>query len=827
MSDSHRRHPPENVYPLDAWRLVERRFDQRRLAAGESLFATANGYLGMRGTCDEGQPVALSGTYVNGFHETWPIVYGEEAYGFAKLGQTIVDVPDAKVIRLYVDDEPFYLPTATLERFERVLDMQSGTLDRELVWAHSSGQRVSIRSRRLVSLEHRHLAAIAYDVTLLTSDAPVVIVSEIADSGRTTRPNGDPRTRQFGCEVLEPHASRGAERRLVMGCSTRSSGMTLSCAVDHEVQTECAYATEARADGLAGRVAFSIDGQVGARIRVIKYITYHSSRRPQVEELCQRAERLLDRAVERGLPELLASQRRFLDDFWHRSDVEVRGNPEWQQTIRFNLFQMCQATARAEGVGVPAKGLTGPGYEGHYFWDTEIYLLPFLIYTKPRIAQNLLRQRHGYLNEARERAREVNQRGALFPWRTINGNEASAYYAAGTAQYHINADIAYALRKYVDATGDERFLAEVGAEILVETARLWVDLGFFGRHDGRFRINGVTGPDEYNTVVNNNLYTNLMARENLWFAVDTIRALRAADPQRFALLVRDTGLGLDELDEWKRAADRMFLPYDERDGVHLQDDSFKDKQDWDFANTPPDKYPLLLHHHPLVIYRHRVVKQADVVLAMFLLGHEFSIDQKRRNFVYYDRLTTRDSSLSCSIESIVAAEVGEADKAFSYSIEAGLMDLADVAGNVQDGCHIASMGGFWMTLIYGFAGMRDFGGRVTFAPKVPERLGGLRFRLRICGGRLEVDLTPTTATYLLKGDGPLPIAHEGEVIELQPDVPVKRDVKRPAYPVAVAGGSATGGRDATGGDATSGDATGGDAAGEARREVSPAGRADS
>ncbi|MDE2905709.1 MAG: glycoside hydrolase family 65 protein, partial [Acidobacteriota bacterium] len=640
MGDLHRRHPPQDIYPREPWRLVETHFDERYLAAAESLFATANGYLGMRGTCDEGQPVVHNGTYVNGFHETWPIVYGEEAYGFAKLGQTIVDVPDAKIIRLYVDDEPFFLPTATLDRYERALDMRAGTLDRNLVWAHSSGQRVAIRSRRLVSLEHRHLAAISYEVTLLAYDAPVVIVSEISTEARTTGDNGDPRIKQFGCEVIEPQVSRAADRRIVLGYRTRSGGMTLSCAVDHELRTDCDYTTDVRSDGPDGRIDFSLDGKVGARIRLVKYITYHSSRRPQAHELCERADRLLNRVVRRGFSDLIDSQRQFLTDFWHRSDVVVKGQPEWQQTIRFNLFHICQATARAEGVGVPAKGLTGPGYEGHYFWDTEIYLLPFLVYTTPRIAQNLLRLRHRHLDDARRRAGELNQRGALFPWRTIDGNEASAYYAAGTAQYHINADIVYALRKYVDVTGDREFLKEVGAEILVETARLWVDLGFFGRHDGKFRINGVTGPDEYNTVVNNNLYTNLMARENLWYAVETIRALAESDPQRFGSLVRDTGLRQEEIDDWRQAADRMYLPYDERDGVHLQDDSFKDKQDWDFASTPAEKYPLLLHYHPLVIYRYRVVKQADVVLAMFLLGHEFSHDQKRRNFVYYDRLTT-------------------------------------------------------------------------------------------------------------------------------------------------------------------------------------------
>ena len=789
MDDRYHAHLPRDIYPTDEWRLVETRFDPRRVRASESLFTTANGYLGMRGTCDEGRPVEHHGTYVNGFHETWPIVYGEEAYGFAKLGQTIVDVPDAKIIRLYVDDEPFFLPTATLDRYERVLDMRAGTLDRTLVWAHSSGQRVSIRSRRLVSLEHRHLAAISYEVTLLAHDAPVVIVSEIAASGRSTDANGDPRTRQFGCEALEPRTSRSADRRIVIGYATRSSGMTLSCAVDHELRTACDYTTEVRTDGPDGRIDFSVDGKVGARIHLVKYVTYHSSRHPQADELCERAERLLNRAARRGFAALLDSQRQFLTDFWHRSDVVVKGQPAWQQTIRFNLFHICQATARAEGVGVPAKGLTGPGYEGHYFWDTEIYLLPFLVYTTPRIAQNLLRLRHAHLDEARRRAREMNQRGALFPWRTIDGNEASAYYAAGTAQYHINADIAYALRKYVDVTGDTRFLAEIGAEILVETARLWVDLGFFGRHDGRFRINGVTGPDEYNTVVNNNLYTNLMARENLWYAAETIQEMRAHDAPRFELLVRATGLDPREMDEWRRAADHMYLPFDERDRVHLQDDSFKDKEDWDFEHTPPDRYPLLLHYHPLVIYRHRVVKQADVVLAMFLLGREFSIGQKRRNFVYYDALTTRDSSLSCSIESIVAAEVGEADKAFAYSLDAGFMDLADVAGNVQDGCHIASMGGFWMTLIYGFAGMRDDGGRITFSPQVPPRFESLRFPLQIRGARLEVELTPASATYLLRGDEPIAIGHRDETIELRPDVPVTRPAAGARAPAGAEEGS--------------------------------------
>ncbi|MDB4285415.1 glycoside hydrolase family 65 protein, partial [bacterium] len=429
--------------------------------------------------------------------------------------------------------------------------------------------------------------------------------------------------------------------------------------------------------------------------------------------------------------------------------------------------------------GVPAKGLTGQAYEGHYFWDSEIYVMPFLVYTAPRLARNMLKYRYSILDKARERAREVNQKGALFPWRTINGEEASAYYAAGTAQYHINADIIYALKKYVDVTGDEEFLFQYGAEMLVETARLWEDLGFYLDGNGnRFHIHGVTGPDEYNTVVNNNTFTNLMARENLWYAVETVEKLKKADPDRFSALVHDTKLKEGEVAAWKKAADSMYVPFDEDKGIHPQDDDFLNKEIWDFAGTPIEKYPLLLHYHPLVIYRYQVVKQADVAMAMFLLGHEFTEEQKKRNFNYYDPLTTGDSSLSACIESILAWELGYEEKAISYFRYALLMDLADVGGNVKDGVHIASMGGTWIAVVYGIAGLRDWNGRISFHPKLPEKTCLLNFRLTIRGRLLEVDMKREGVTYtLIEGEG-LNFEHCGEEITLSPGSPVRRDLAR-------------------------------------------------
>ena len=569
---------------------------------------------------------------------------------------------DSKIIKLFVDDEPFWLPNAHLLNYDRRLNMKSGTLDREILWETPSGKQVSITSRRLVSFVNRRVAAISYRVTILNAQAFVVISSETTTNDRSTRGNeDDPRlARAFSGRVLHQRASYSKDRRIVLCHATEKSRFTLTCATDHALESSCPYSYKVAHTGDFGQVAFTIEARPGCSIQLTKYMVYHASQTASSEELCGRAEWTMDRVVSQGFQKLLASQEHYMDDFWRRSDVRIkdiredvtkRSTIEIQQAIRFNLFHILQASARAEDTGVAAKGLTGQAYEGHYFWDTEIYLLPFLTYTSPRIARNLLAFRYKMLPQARARAKELGHRGAMFPWRTISGDEASAYYAAGTAQYHINADIMYALRKYVQATGDELFLREYGAEMLVETARLWVDLGFYSEAKrGKFCINGVTGPDEYNAVVNNNAYTNLMARENLRYATQVVEFLRETEPDAYNALVQKTALAPSEVRAWTRAAENMYVPYDEKLEIIPQDDSFLDREPWDFRNTPRDRYPLLLFYHPLNIYRKRVIKQADVVLAMFLLGDAFSPEMKKRNFDFYDPLTTGDLSLSSCVE---------------------------------------------------------------------------------------------------------------------------------------------------------------------------------
>jgi alpha,alpha-trehalose phosphorylase len=763
--------PPEHLYPPDEWRIVEARWTPQFADRAETVFAIANGYLGIRGMVEDGRPTYSPGTFIAGFHETWPIVHAEEAYGLAQVGQTVVNVPDATVMELFVDDEPLFFGTSRLRDYSRVLDMRDGVLTRRLTWSTPSGKHVAVRSSRLVSFEERHLVAMSLEVTVDRA-APVVISSRVVNRGRVkpeqplrrehpVDPRIDPRVDDH---VLEDRVAEDLGTRILLGYRTSHSGMTLGMGVEHVLDVSAPHETVTHVAPDVSRFVVTVDARPGETIRLVKYASYHTSRSVPPESLCERAVRTLDRGVRTGMDGLVAGQRENLGRFWDRADVTVDAHFEAvrvQQAVRWNIFQLAQASWRAEGSGIPAKGLTGAAYGGHYFWDTETYVLPFLAHTWPRIARNLLRFRHSMLPKARERAAELGHRGATFPWRTINGEEASAYYQAGTAQFHLNADIAYSIRRYVDARGDRGFLVEVGAEILVETARLWEDLGFYG-DDGCFHIHGVTGPDEYTTVVNDNAFTNLMARLNLNYAAAALRRMRDEEPAAYEALAFDLRLDPSELDAWDRAGSAMYIPYDDALGITPQDDTFLRREKWDLQHTPPENFPLLLHYHPLVIYRHQVLKQADVVMAMFLVGNEFSVEQKRANFAYYDPLTTGDSSLSASIQSIVAAEIGDMKAASRYFDFALLMDLADVAGNASDGVHVASSAGAWMALVFGFGGVRDYDGKLTFEPRLPNRWRSLNFSLRFHDRQLRVSLTAEREVYLVDEGEPLEVTIRGK-----------------------------------------------------------------
>lgn len=804
-----------STFPVDPWRLVESRYNEDNLGAAETYFATGNGYLGMRANPEEGRRAYQHGTFINGFHETWPIRHAEDAFGFAETGQTIVNVPDAKVIKVYVDDEPLLVSMADLEEYERFIDFREGVLRRSLIWRTPSGKRVKISSSRMVSFTDRHLALMSLEIEMLEGDAPVVVSSQLINrqdgrddyhtasdgsmgsSGIDTEhvPDFDPRKAgAFEGRVLMPKMDWHSNSRMILGYRCTNSGMTLAVAADHSIETDNEYSELNSTEPDMGKKVYRIDAKEGSRIRISKAVAYHTSRGIPVRELADRCRRTLDRIREEGHEVFFTRQREWLADFWRSSDVEIDGDEAVQQATRWCIYQLAQCAARADGQGIAAKGVTGDGYEGHYFWDTDIYVVPFLIHTNPKLARNALRFRYQLLPSAIKRARTLTQRGALYPWRTISGEEASAYYAAGTAQYHIDADIAFAFAKYMDITGDKEFIYRDGADVLVETARLWADLGFWriSGTEETFHIHGVTGPDEYTAVVNNNLFTNVMARYNLRRASELLREMKESDPGNYARILRDRELSEDEIREWEACANAMYIPFDENFGIHPQDEHFLERELWDVANTPPSKRPLLLHYHPLVIYRFQVLKQADIVLALFLQGDQFSPEEKRKDFEYYDPITTGDSTLSAVVQSIVAAEVGYQDLAMTYFLSGLYVDLADLHKNASDGVHIASAGGVWNALVYGFAGMRDHDGVITFDPRLPEEWDGLKFPITLQGSRIRVNLTRSLIEFELEEGEPRSVTVRGNTVHVEGRVGVPLEGHGPRRSLAASATSVVG-----------------------------------
>jgi alpha,alpha-trehalose phosphorylase len=751
------------AFAIEPWAVRETELDLQVLAQTESIFALANGHIGLRANLDEGEPFGLPGTYLNSLYELRPLPYAEAGYGYPESGQTIVNVTNGKIIRLLVDDEPFDVRYGKLLSHERELDLRAGVLRRSAEWRSPADAKVRVRSTRLVSFVQRSAAAILYEVEPIDAPLRVVVQSELVANEAGGPEQADPRAAAALEAPLQSEDFFYNETRVVLTHSTRRSKLLMAAGMEHVVEGPEGTETAAECGPDVGRVTVATALEPGQCVRVVKFLAYGWSSQRSLPAVRDQVVAALTQARHTGWQGLVDGQRAYLDEFWASADVELEGDAELQQAVRFALFHTLQAGARAEQRAIAAKGLTGPGYDGHTFWDTERFVLPVLTYAVPAAAADALRWRHSILDLARERASQLGLAGAAFPWRTIRGHECSAYWPAGTAAFHVNADIADAVTRYQAATEDEEFEREIGLELLVETARLWRSLG---HHDasGRFRIDGVTGPDEYSAIADNNVYTNLLAQRNLRAAADVVA--------RHPSLAAELGADLEEAASWRDAADQMVVPYDEALQVHPQSENFTSHQVWDFDETEPEQYPLLLHFPYFDLYRKQVVKQADLVLALHWRGDAFTDEEKARDFEYYEALTVRDSSLSASTQAVVAAEVGHLELAYDYFGEAAFVDLHDLARNTGDGVHVASLAGAWLVAVAGFGGMRDHDGKLTFAPRLPSRLVRLTFRMRFRGRCVEVAVTGAEATYSMVDGSPLELTHHGEPVTLTKTEPV-------------------------------------------------------
>jgi alpha,alpha-trehalose phosphorylase len=725
------------IYPIEPWSVTETVFSLENNYRNETTFALSNGYIGTRGTFEEGydfsETEGLEGNFINGFYESEEIRYGEWNFGFPTKSQSLLNLPNAKTTRIYANEELFDMRTGKIENYSRTLHLQEGYVSRSLVWTSPKGVKLHIETIRYVSFCRKNIMAARLQVTPLDTDVSLrfesILNGDVENHTRTTNPLVD--YGPFGKRLLPVRISAEEEMLFYQG-KTKNSSLALVCASLHSISGGDAQRPEWKYATSAFSASLSIDIQAKKEqvVTLEKYIGYTSSLDMPEEEMGAFITQTLKDAYDTGFDRLFSEQKKYVRNFWRSADIEISGDDAVQQGLRFNMFHTMQAAGRDGHTGMGAKGLSGEGYEGHYFWDTEIYVMPLFTHVSPELSKSLLDWRYKTLPEARERARVLgHDRGALYPWRTINGNEASTYFPLGTAQYHINADIAYAFSQYVRTTGDYTYLCEKAAEVLCETARVWADVGSFAEcRGGKYFICAVTGPDEYNAIVDNNFYTNLMARENLNDALWALEWMREHEPAALQKLKDTITLTDDELIEWRRIADNMYLPYDDKMMVYLQDDGFMMRKSWDESKIPVEKRHLLYeNYHPLFIWRQRMAKQADTILALYLHSNLFTNEEIRRNYDFYQTVTLHHSSLSTCIFGIVACQIGYKEEAYKYFNESARMDLDDVHHNFYAGIHAANMAGTWQAVVNGFGGLRTNNGKLQLSPFLPNRWQGYSF----------------------------------------------------------------------------------------------------
>lgn len=712
------------------------KLDQYHISLNEALFHNANGYIGIRYDFEEGYPAEyhfVPSQYINGFYDYTPMKQAENLYGLVKEKQTMLNIANTQSIKLSIGSEEFSMFSGTVLTSRLWLDMEKGITVRNVVWRSPQGKELEITITRMASFHQLSLFTIQYEILPLNFSGEILIESTHNGDVLNYVDPDDPRMATESLQYLMPLSCEIKDGASFITSATSKSGLSVCSGVKNVLLKK--HQQEFIFFDHNATCIFKTEAIAGKKINLIKYAVFSDSIR--CDNPRNQAERELEQALAVPLQQFYQKQEEYLTAYWENCRVEIEGDSESNTSIRYSLYQIIQSVGKDHYSNVAPKGLSGDGYEGQYFWDSEMYIQPFFTITNPCLSRTLLEYRYMCLDLARENALILGHRqGALYPWRTITGRECSGYFPSGSAQYHINGDIAYAVIIYYLATKDLAFMLEKGAEIIWETARLWMDTGNF--YQGKFHINDVTGPDEYTCIVNNNYYTNVVAQYNLHWAVKIYQLLKPT--AGFQDLREKLDLKEEEIREFQKAAENMYLPYDDKLKINPQDDSFLQKRKWDLADIPKNKFPLLLHYHPLHLYRHQICKQADTIMAHFILEDAQTPETMSNSFQFYERITTHDSSLSYCIFSIMAARLGMEDKAFAYYEITANLDLLDKHHNTQDGIHVANMGGNYMAIVYGFGGFRLKEQGISLAPILPAKWTGYSFKISFEGSRMMVQV---------------------------------------------------------------------------------------
>ncbi|MBD3418786.1 MAG: hypothetical protein GF398_01585 [Chitinivibrionales bacterium] len=743
--------------PAHPWTVEESEFVPEQSAYRESNFAVSNGLIGIRGTHDEQEEglAAFSDpqTLIHGIYEFKG--HGERK-GFPKRYHSIVNLGNYCIQRVVIDGEPVSLCGGAVTEYHRELDMRRGVLCRSLVWQSSSGKRIRIESERFVSMERRHSVAVRTTVTPLNFSGDI----EIRSIGQI-----DTRNKLFFEMPYDIQRIAPDTQAKQIQLKTKRSQFTIGIAWQHaltgaENVSEISVSTDSSIE-----TVFAYEAQENKPVVLDKHLAFVTSMNTGSDNVLRNASDICAQDTQNGFDMLMQEQRKSWQAFWDIADIEIDGPVEDQQALRFSIFHLRQSHPRDDRISISATGLTGDTYQCHVLWDTEIYILPQFLFTQPEMVRSLLVYRHSILDKAREWAREMEGRGALYAWMSTMGEPCSG--TLGLDSYHINCAVAYAVRQYVTVTNDTNFLYKYGAEMLFEMSRYMLDLGCYSpARDGAFCINTVTGPDEYGYAVNNNCYTNVLTQLMLNYAAETYNQMRTQAPDALKALAEKISLQESEPADWKKTADAMYIPFSEKLGVHAQDDGYLFLDPVDMTTIP---YYINLYDvsYPVSVYRKQVTKQADVVLLMFLCDELFFTDVKIANYDYYEPRTNHGSSLSPGIHAIVAAQLGRMEESYDYLRQSALLDLYNFRRNTSEGVHLSCSGAVWMAVVHGFAGLRWQGEKLSLDPKLPAQWKSYRFKISYQGRVIDVNITAKGAEYALLAGEPMQIVTSTGPVNIQ------------------------------------------------------------
>lgn len=728
----------EYPFEIDQWSIRQRCFGAKFTNLSETCFTLSNGYMGVRGALEENYEQNKPGVCVSGFHEK----VSRDKYWFdePEYFQTTANHYDWRSIKLFIDGVQFSLLEGNVLSHERILDFKKGVLTRKCHWESLEGNQVIIETERFVSFKKLNIAAIRYKVIPVNFSGLVKIVSEVNFYQPVSL------TKTSVLDVLEKQIEKGI---FVSRYSTKKSKLEGGFVCGHSTNLDFKGKNYITEDSFVYEAEFEL--AQGQELMLDKHICLFTSLDTDKESLLSVAKEHLEHDLQNGFDKLRDEHVEFWQNFWSENDIKIEGSKRDQGAIRFNIFQLKQAHNEKNVYSIPANGLTGDHFMGLIFWDTDVYVQPYYAYTNPEMAKQISNYRYNTLEQARQKAKLMRGKGAKYPWTTIDGHESSCNPTVGPCQYHINGDVVFAIWRYVTTSGDKEFLYEKGAEIIFESARFWADLGHY-IEDGLFFIDFVTGPDEFNYIVNNDFYTNMLAKFNWQFAIDTAKDMQTNASNMYKAISEKIDLQNSELEEWQRLIEKIYLPYNKNKGIWEQDDAFVNRKPVDISNLPENYGQLKKDYTLWDLGRRKIIKQPSVVLIEQMLHYQFDIEQKKRDYDYYQPLTTHGSSLSPAIHSITASELGYKQEAYRFFRNSAFLDVCDFRRNTCNGLHYACIGSVWMTIVNGFAGMRDDGNKLCFNRRLPESWNSLEFGIAYKGCFVNIFMSNDKVKFrLLKG----------------------------------------------------------------------------